>query len=153
MIHVCQCLVHLPRIFLSLSPYPWLWLQYLTSRSLKRVQVVKNLVFYVKLGQTIYFNGSDRQACYELHERTLQKGTGSHLNKPRFAVTLEHQLVFLTSFSRYAMMRDFPLLLKLTASAWLFDVALEDRSTGTCGFYGFNTSRWIGLNLELRVWS
>jgi len=41
-------------------------------------------------------------------------------------------------------MGDFTLLLKLTASAPSFDVALEDRSIGTCS-YDFNNSRRIGL--------
>ena len=38
---------------------------------------------------------------------------------------------------------DFAPRFKLTASARSFDVALEGRSTGTCGSYSFNTSKRI----------
>ena len=36
---------------------------------------------------------------------------------------------------------------KITASAWSFDVALEGRSTGTGGSFGFNTFRQIGQKI------
>jgi len=42
---------------------------------------------------------------------------------------------------------DFAPRFKLTASARSFDVALEDRSTGTCGSYGLDTSKRIGQKI------